>query len=208
MYVCPASKLGPTHSLSRKRMCLSPRTKKGGGRHTLLQAREWGSPNSNDWRKPSRIFPAGRRWPVLYAFSISLASPTPQFPSCHLSDVNNCNQKEGNCILHAAGHGEKRRSGVKNEPASRHERMCGLMDLATSSIIASRHVLSLFKELASLCKITCRLWSQSKLKKTQSTYLVRSPFNKQQFIQLRGIWPAVVIYIIHGLFVLHYYISP
>jgi hypothetical protein len=37
----------------------------------------------------------------------------------------------------AAGQVEKRRSGVKNEPASRHARMCGLMDLATSSIIAS-----------------------------------------------------------------------
>ncbi len=71
--------------------------------------------------------------------SMHLASlwPTPQFTSCHLSDFNNCNQEEGNCRLHAAGQEEKRRSGVKNDPASRHTRMCGLVDLASSSSTAS-----------------------------------------------------------------------
>jgi hypothetical protein len=37
---------------SRSRVCPTPGTKGGGG-HTRLRVRGWGSPNSDDWRKSS-----------------------------------------------------------------------------------------------------------------------------------------------------------
>ncbi len=49
MYV-PSSELGlPNPSPARK--CALPPGPKGGGGHTRLRLRGWGSPNSDDWRK-------------------------------------------------------------------------------------------------------------------------------------------------------------
>ncbi len=44
-----SSELGLSQPLSRQRVCPSPRT--GGGGHTRLRVRGWGSSNSDDWRK-------------------------------------------------------------------------------------------------------------------------------------------------------------
>ncbi len=44
----PSSKLGISQPLSRQRVCPSPQN--GGGGHTRLQVRGWGSPNADDWR--------------------------------------------------------------------------------------------------------------------------------------------------------------
>ncbi len=99
--VCPASELGPTHPLSRKRMfgmCPSPPDQRG-GRHTLFCRRGSGGVPIPTIREnlhdSSRLADDGRSSMYL----ASLSSPTPQFPSCHLSDFNNCNQEEGNCRL-------------------------------------------------------------------------------------------------------------
>ncbi len=49
MYV-PSSELGLSYpSLSRQRVCPSPRYQRGG--HTRLRMRGWGGPNSDDWIK-------------------------------------------------------------------------------------------------------------------------------------------------------------
>jgi hypothetical protein len=51
LYV-PSSELGLSQPLSRQRVCLSLRTKGGGGGgHTRLLVRGCGSCNSDDWRK-------------------------------------------------------------------------------------------------------------------------------------------------------------
>jgi hypothetical protein len=50
--VCPLVKLGSLYPLSPKRVCFSPEPKGGGGGlHTRLRVRRWGSPISDDWRK-------------------------------------------------------------------------------------------------------------------------------------------------------------
>jgi hypothetical protein len=53
--VCvPASELGLSRPPSRQRACHSPHNQigGGGGRHSRLRLMGWGSPNSDDWRKP------------------------------------------------------------------------------------------------------------------------------------------------------------
>ncbi len=45
----PSSELGLSQPLSRQRVWPSPRI--GGGGHTRLRVRGWGSPNFDDWRK-------------------------------------------------------------------------------------------------------------------------------------------------------------
>jgi hypothetical protein len=49
LYV-PSSELELSQPLSRQRVCPSPQNRGGGG-HTRLRVRGWGSPNSDDWRK-------------------------------------------------------------------------------------------------------------------------------------------------------------
>jgi hypothetical protein len=49
--VCPLVGIGTPHPLSRKRVCFPPGTKGGGGVHTRLRVRGWGSPNPDDWRE-------------------------------------------------------------------------------------------------------------------------------------------------------------
>jgi hypothetical protein len=46
----PSSALGLSQPISRQRVCPPPRTGGGGG-HTGLRVRCWGSPNFDDWRK-------------------------------------------------------------------------------------------------------------------------------------------------------------
>ncbi len=52
MYV-PSSELGLSQPLSRQRVCPSPQNPGGG--HTRLRVRDWGSPNSDDWKKSSAL---------------------------------------------------------------------------------------------------------------------------------------------------------
>jgi hypothetical protein len=66
----PSSELGLSQPLSRQRMCPSPQNRGEGG-HTCLRVGDWGSPNSDDWRKGlALLHPSPPSSPSLYFYPL------------------------------------------------------------------------------------------------------------------------------------------
>jgi hypothetical protein len=79
--VCPLVGIGTPPTPLPQASEPSPSGPKGGGVHTRLRLRAWGSPNSNDWRKSLALC-----YSVLSAHPLSLFPPPPY--TQNIGDVN------------------------------------------------------------------------------------------------------------------------